>query len=73
MCLYKSLSDINYVAKCEYCDDHSQPLSNNKQLSVFKLIEKYDWIVYDDLKTTFCSETCLDHYEIFHIEDILNG
>jgi len=72
MCLYKPTEHINYVAKCEYCDIESVPLSNNHHVAIYKLMDKYNWIVYNDLKSTFCCEKCLDNHEILHIEDILN-
>lgn len=70
MCLFKPHNSEIYTAVCEVCNEESGQLSNNVEVAVYHLLD-HGWIVYDDYETTFCSEICLDNFEIDHIEEVL--
>lgn len=68
----KSSNSLYFTALCENCKQESGPLSNNIQIAAYRLMD-YGWIVYDNYETTFCSEACLDEYEIDHIEKVIEN
>ncbi|KKN08643.1 hypothetical protein LCGC14_1054600 [marine sediment metagenome] len=72
MCLFRPTSSVNFVAQCEICKAQTNELSNNSLVAIYVLMDMYGWIIYDDQKTTFCSEKCLDEYEIENIDERLN-
>jgi hypothetical protein len=70
MPLFRPQGSEIYVAMCEMCEEESGQLSNNVEVAVYNLLD-HGWIVYDDYETTFCSEICLDNFEIDHIEEVI--
>ena len=68
MCLSQSHSNTNFLAVCKNCEAQSELLSNNIYMAVYQLLDS-GWIVYDNYETVFCSENCLDEYEIEHIDE----
>lgn len=70
MSLFKPAS--NFIAQCEMCNKLTQLLSNDPLISLYILMDRYGWIVFKNGETIFCSERCLDEYEIEHIDEMLN-
>lgn len=72
MCLFKPNESTTFIAECETCGTTSDPLSSDTLIAIYRLLDS-GWTVFETQYRTFCSERCLDEYDIEHIEERLDS